>query len=44
MIKKPGLEEYKIVDGNTILQAGDRVVLITDAEKTKKILSNFTGN
>ena len=44
MVKKPGLEEYKIVDGNTILQAGDRVVLITDAEKTKKILSNFTGN
>lgn len=44
MIKKPGLEEYKIVDGNTILQAGDRVVLITDSEKTKKILSNFTGN
>ena len=44
MVKKPGLEEYKIVDGNTILQAGDRVVLITDSEKTKKILSNFTGN
>lgn len=44
MVKKPGLEEYKIVDGNTSLQAGDRVVLITDAENTKKILSNFTGN
>lgn len=44
MIKKPGLSEYKIVDGNTVIQTSDRVVLISNADNTKKVLSNFTGN
>jgi len=44
MIKKPGLTEYTIVDGNTTIQAADRVVLISNADNTKKVLSNFTGN
>ena len=44
MIRKPGLSEYTIVDGNTKILASDRVVLISNANNTKKVLASFTGN
>lgn len=44
MDKKSGLDTYNLVDGNTIIYAGDHVVLITEAENSKKVLSYFSGS
>ena len=41
--RQAGIEEYKIVDGNTVLYAGDHVVLIVNGEHSKKVLSYFAG-
>lgn len=43
MSRKSNLDEFKIADGNTIIYTGDHVVLISQAENSKKILSYFTG-
>ena len=44
MTKQNTVDSYKIVDGNTILHSGDHVVLISEAENSKKVLSYFSGN
>ena len=41
--RQSGIEEYKIVDGNTKLYAGDHVVIIVSGEQSKKVLSYFAG-
>ena len=41
--RQSGIDEYKIVDGNTKLHAQDHLVIIVDGEKSKKVLSFFTG-
>lgn len=41
--RQAGIEEYKIVDGNTKLYAGDHVVIIVNGEQSKKVLSYFAG-
>ena len=43
LCRQSGIEEYKIVDGNTRLYAGDHVVIIVSAEQSKKVLSYFAG-
>lgn len=43
MIKKLGRNEYSIVDGNTQIRQNDRIVLISQADNTKKVLSYFVG-
>jgi len=43
MSRKSGFDEFKIANGNTTIYPGDHVVLITEAENSKKILSYFTG-
>lgn len=42
--RQSGIEEYKIVDGNTKLYAGDHVVIIVPGEQSKKVLSYFAGS
>lgn len=42
--RQSGIEEYKIVDGNTKLYAGDHVVIIVSGERSKKALSYFAGS
>lgn len=44
MIKKVGQNEYSIVDGNTQVRQNDRIVLISEAENSKKVLSYFAGD
>ena len=44
MTKQAAMDNYKIADGNTRLYSGDQVVLISEAENTKKVLSYFAGN
>lgn len=44
MIKKIGQNEYSIVDGNTQVRQNDRIVLISEAENSKKVLSYFAGD
>lgn len=44
MWRQSGIEEYKIVDGNTKLYAGDHVVIIVTGEQSKKVLSYFAGS
>lgn len=44
MIKKSEIDGYKIVDGNTKIINGDHIVLITEAENSKKVLSYFSGS
>ena len=44
MTKKSNEDDYKIADGNTVLSAGDNIVLITIAEDSKKILEYIGGN
>ena len=44
MARKSGIETYEIVDGNTKIYAGDHVVLITQADNSKKVLSYFSGS
>ena len=41
--RQAGIDEYKIVDGNTKLYAGDHVVIIVNGEQSKKVLSYFAG-
>lgn len=41
--RKAGIADYSIVNGNTQFYPGDHVVLITNAENSKKILSYFAG-
>lgn len=43
MNKKSGIDEYKLVDGNTTIYSGDHIVLITESENSKKVLSYFSG-
>lgn len=43
MSRKSGFDEFKIADGNTTIYTGDHVVLITEADNSKKVLSYFTG-
>ena len=43
MSRKSGIDEFKIADGNTTIYTGDHVVLITEVDNSKKILSYFTG-
>lgn len=43
MNRKSGLDEYKLVDGNTRIYSGDHVVLIAEAENSRKVLSYFAG-
>ena len=43
MSRKSGMDEFKIADGNTTIYTGDHVVLITEVDNSKKILSYFTG-
>jgi Trk K+ transport system NAD-binding subunit len=38
-----GKDEYEITNGNTMLSAGDHLVLITQAEFSQKVLE-FFGN
>lgn len=42
--KKAGVEEYQIANGNTTLLSGDHVVLITNSENSKKVLSFFVAS
>lgn len=44
MIKKVGQNGYSIVDGNTQVRQNDRIVLISEAENSKKVLSYFAGD
>jgi len=44
MNKKAGLGEYQIANGNTKIFSGDRVVLISQTENTKKVISIFDVN
>ncbi len=44
MNKKSDVEGYQIVDGNTKIYTGDHIVLITEAENSKKVLSYFSGS
>lgn len=44
MARKIGSEGYRIADGNTVLSAGEHIVLITKAEDSKKVLSFFGSN
>lgn len=44
LVKKAGLAEYLIVNGNTQFLPGDHVVLISKSENSTKILSYFAGN
>lgn len=44
MTKQNSVDSYKIADGNTIIHSGDHIVLITEAENSKKVLSHFSGN
>lgn len=44
MIKKVGQNGYAIVDGNTQVRQNDRIVLISEAENSKKVLSYFAGD
>lgn len=44
MTRQSGIDSYKIVDGSTVIHSGDHVVLITEAENSKKILSYFSGS
>lgn len=44
MIKKVGQNEYSIVDGNTQVRQNDRIVLISEAENSKKVLLYFAGD
>lgn len=41
MNKRSGIGEYQIANGNTKIYSGDRVVLISEAENSKKVLSIF---
>lgn len=43
MARKAGVEQYNIVNGSTKFAAGDHVVLITNSENSKKIISDFTS-
>lgn len=43
LTKKSNGSEYEIADGNTKIDSGDNVVLISKAENSKKILSYFAG-
>lgn len=42
LVKKPGSEQYNIPVGNTMLSAGDHLVLISSAGD-KKVLEKFSG-
>lgn len=44
MDRQSSFEKYQIVDGNTKIYAGDHLVLITEAENSKKVLSFFSGS
>ena len=44
MNRKGDTDTYQIVDGSTKICAYDHVVLITEAENSKKILSYFSGS
>jgi len=43
LVRKVGNTNYQIAGGNTQLNPGDHIVLITQAEESKKILVNFAG-
>lgn len=43
LVRKMGVENYQIAGGNTQLNAGDHIVLITPGEESKKILTAFAG-
>ena len=44
MNRKNGNDKYQIVDGNTVISTDDHIVLITEAENSKKVLSYFSGS
>jgi len=41
--RKSGAVEYQIAGGNTQINPGDHIVLITQGEESKKIIANFAG-
>lgn len=41
--RKSGAAEYQIAGGNTQINPGDHIVLITQGEESKKIIANFAG-
>lgn len=43
LTKKTSMKEYEIAGGNTQINTGDSVVLITKAENSKKLLTYFAG-
>ncbi|MDD6295086.1 MAG: Trk system potassium transporter TrkA [Treponema sp.] len=43
LIQKNGSNEYQIPAGNTMLSAGDHLILVTLAKETKRVLDVFNG-
>lgn len=41
--RKAGNSDYQIVGGNTMINSGDHIVIITQGEESKKILERFAG-
>ena len=41
LIKKAGTENYQIPTGTTTIEVNDQVILIVDADQSKKLLASF---